>query len=528
MKLVTASQMQAIEQSCIDAGVSLDKLMENAGLAVAEAVRAEYGEHSQLFGKRIAILVGSGNNGADGFVAGRHLAEWGAKVTAVLCAARKSSDPKRDAAICAGVTVMDGLSDSGLDSLRQILGTADALIDAILGTGLTRPITEPLSSLVFAVMESAVPIFALDLPTGLNSDTGEFDIAGLPADHTLMLGYPKLGPAISGDPTVTGEISVLNIGIPQGLDSQVTSKLITENMAAALMPERPFTGHKGTFGSTLIVGGSKDYLGAVTMATDAATRSGVGLTFVATSERAYRQIAGNVPEAMYRSLPTDENGILTPTEAARSVLEMSQKSSTLVIGPGLGHDPSTREFLSIVLSQVDPAIPLVLDADALNILSSSHFWWERLDNPTVLTPHPGEMGRLMGITTSEVLRNRVAVVRGAAEKFRATVVLKGSATLIAAPDGQLTVSPWVNTGLAKGGSGDVLAGLLGGLLAQQPDEPFEMASLAVFIHGYAANAAKRELGETGMRATDVIQRLGLFYRDFNQYETHRACSKIEC
>ncbi len=517
MKLVTAAQMTAIEQSSVEAGVSLDALMENAGLAVAEWVRAWFEDDGSVFGKRVVILVGPGNNGADGFVAGRHLAGWGANVTAFLCANRKSPDPKRALAEQAGISIVDGISDTGLESLLQALDTADLVVDAVLGTGASRPIVEPLLSLLFGVLESVVPVVALDLPTGLNSDSGEFDIAGLPADYTLMLGYPKIGPAITGDPSTTGEISVLDIGIPAGLDSQVDVELLTVELATSLHPERPHAAHKGTFGSTLIIGGSQQYLGAVTMATDAASRSGVGLTFTATPEPAYRRIAGDIPEVMYSSLPvSDDDNAVDPTAAARIALDLAERSTSVVIGPGLGNNSSTSEFLTIFLSQIHPDTPLVLDADALNILSGTHKWWERFENPAVLTPHPGEMSRLLGISIQEVQEDRKSAALETAMKFGKIVVLKGAATLIAAPDGRLKVSPWVNSGLAKGGSGDVLAGLVGGLLAQSPDELFEMASLAVFVHGYAADIARSEIGETGMRATDVTERLGSFYRDFIQ------------
>ncbi len=520
MKLVTAAQMQAIEQSSVEAGVSLDTLMENAGLSVAEWVRARFDEDNGIFGRRVVILIGPGNNGADGFVAGRHLASWGANVTAILCADRKAQDPKRELAEVVGVSVFDGTSKDGLELLISTLDSTDLVVDAVLGTGASRPITEPLTSLLFVVLESAIPVAALDLPTGLNSDTGVFDIAGLPADFTLMLGYTKIGLALAGDPSTTGDISELDIGIPAGLDSQVDVELLTPDLAASLYPERPFAAHKGTFGSNLIIGGSKQYLGAVSMATDAATRSGNGLTFVATPEPAYNRIAGAIPEAVYSSLPvSSENSEVTPTTAARIALDLAARSNSVVIGPGLGNNPSTSEFLSIFLSQMNPATPLVLDADALNILSGSHKWWDRFENPAVLTPHSGEMSRLLGISIQEVQEDRKSTVLEAAKKFGKIVVLKGASTLIAAPDGRLAVSPWVNSGLAKGGSGDVLAGLIGGLLAQSPDESFAMSSLGVFVHGYAADIASRELGETGMRATDVSERLGAFYRDYVQSDS---------
>tara|TARA_B110000014_G_scaffold198669_1_gene147903 strand:- start:670 stop:2241 length:1572 start_codon:yes stop_codon:yes gene_type:complete len=514
MKLVTAAEMQTIEKNCVKSGISVDNLMENAGVAVAEAIRKTPKMEPDIYGKRIVALIGSGNNGSDGLIACRLLSTWGARVTVFLCATRKSSDPKRDLAENSGVTIVDGLSKDGIKSLKSKLQTTDLVIDAVLGTGASRPIAEPLSSLLFCAVESPATVIAVDLPTGLNSDSGEFDNAGLPADITLMLGYPKLGSAILADVNVIGEKIVLDIGIPEDVDSQVKAELLTKDLAVSMLPVRPDQGHKGQFGSTLIIGGSQQYLGAVTLATEAATRSGAGLTFVTTPEPAYRVIGGHVPEAIYQSLPVSQNSDINPSKACSIALNVVKNATSAVIGPGLGNNRNTFEFVSSFLSQIDDDIPVVIDADALNILAESHQWWNKLKIPCVLTPHPGEMGRLMGISSLDVQQNRVAVALEAAEKFQKIVVLKGASTVIAAPGGRFRVSPWVNSGLAKGGSGDTLAGLLGGLLAQHPDKLLDMASLAVYIHGYAADIARRELGETSMRATDVSNRLGYFYRDF--------------
>ena len=514
MKLVTAAEMQTIEKNCVKSGISVDNLMENAGVAVAEAIRKTPKMEPDIYGKRIVALIGSGNNGSDGLIACRLLSTWGARVTVFLCATRKSSDPKRDLAENSGVTIVDGLSKDGIKSLKSKLQTTDLVIDAVLGTGASRPIAEPLSSLLICAVESPATVIAVDLPTGLNSDSGEFDNAGLPADITLMLGYPKLGSAILADVNVIGEKIVLDIGIPEDVDSQVKAELLTKDLAASMLPVRPDQGHKGQFGSTLIIGGSQKYLGAVTLATEAATRSGAGLNFVTTPEPAYRVIGGHVPEAIYQSLPVSQNSDINPSKACSIALNVVKNATSAVIGPGLGNNRNTFEFVSSFLSQIDDDIPVVIDADALNILAESHQWWNKLKIPCVLTPHPGEMGRLMGISSLDVQQNRVAVALEAAEKFQKIVVLKGASTVIAAPGGRFRVSPWVNSGLAKGGSGDTLAGLLGGLLAQHPDKLLDMASLAVYIHGYAADLARKELGETSMRATDVSNRLGYFYRDF--------------
>ena len=502
MKLVTAAEMQTIEKNCVKSGISVDNLMENAGVAVAEAIRKTPKMEPDIYGKRIVALIGSGNNGSDGLIACRLLSTWGARVTVFLCATRKSSDPKRDLAENSGVTIVDGLSKDGIKSLKSKLQTTDLVIDAVLGTGASRPIAEPLSSLLLCAVESPATVIAVDLPTGLNSDT------------TLMLGYPKLGSAILADVNVIGEKIVLDIGIPEDVDSQVKAELLTKDLAVSMLPVRPDQGHKGQFGSTLIIGGSQQYLGAVMLAPEAASRSGTGLTFVTTPEPAYRVIAGHVPEAIYQSLPVSQNSDINPSKACSIALNVVKNATSAVIGPGLGNNRNTFEFVSSFLSQIDDDIPVVIDADALNILAESHQWWNKLKIPCVLTPHPGEMGRLMGISSLDVQRNRVAVALEATEKFQKIVVLKGASAVIAAPGGRFRVSPWVNSGLAKGGSGDTLAGLLGGLLAQHPDKLLDMASLAVYIHGYAADIARRELGETSMRATDVSNRLGYFYRDF--------------
>ncbi len=513
MKLVTAAEMQSIEKQCVKSGISEDNLMENAGAAVAEAIRETPKMKPDIYGKRIIALIGSGNNGTDGLIVCRLLSIWGAQVTVFLCAQRKSSDPKRDLAEKSGVTIIDGVSKGGIKSLKSKLQTTDLLIDAVLGTGTSRPIADPLSSLLLCAAESSVMVIALDLPTGLNSDSGKFDSAGLPADMTLMLGYPKIGSAILDHVKVMGEKVVLDIGIPEGFDSQVKTELLTKDLAVSMLPTRPDQGHKGDFGSTLIIGGSQQYIGAVTLATEAATRSGSGFTFVATPEPAYRVIGGRVPEAIFQSLPVSQNGDINPSQASTITLKILKNVTSAVIGPGVGNNKNTFQFVSSVLSQIDIDVPLVIDADALNILSESHHWWRQIKSPCVLTPHPGEMGRLMGISSWDVQQNRVAVAREAAEKFQKIVILKGAATIIAAPNGCFRVSPWVNSGLAKGGSGDILAGLLGGLLAQDPANLFDMASLSVYIHGYAADIARKEMGAMSMRATDVSDRIGYFYRD---------------
>lgn len=504
MKAVTAEQMREIEQQAVEAGISLDQLMENAGLAVANAI-AERADH--IYGKTITVLVGPGNNGSDGLVAARHLAKRGANVRAFALTKRPDPDEKRIMAEEAGVEFFSLLEDgSAEEQYRSALANSSTIIDAVLGTGQSRAIEQPLARYLEVTRSNTNQVVAIDVPTGINSDTGEFDPNGLPAELTLMLGYPKVGPLVLAGEGNCGEIQVLDIGIPDGSDSNVSAEYLTEELAREILPPRPNNSNKGTFGRTLIAGGSINYIGAPLLSTHAALRSGAGLVFLATPENVYRLIAGKIDEAIYIPLDAPE-GTLNSNKAASQIVDQAAEISSVLTGPGLGQSPATVQFVEALVRNLPAEPPVVLDADALNIVSRMHDRHEQLKPPAVLTPHPGEMARLLGKSVAEIQANRSAAALEAAERFHATVVLKGAATLIAEPNGRLRISPWVNSGLAKGGTGDVLAGLLAGLLAQAPDMPFDMASLAVYLHGLAGDLARQRSGERGMTAGDVAAAL---------------------
>jgi NAD(P)H-hydrate epimerase len=274
-----------------------------------------------------------------------------------------------------------------------------------------------------------------------------------------------------------------------------------------MLPERAGDANKGSFGRTLIVAGSPNYPGAALLATSAATRSGAGLVFLATREPVYRLVAGRVEEAIYYSLPAGADGEFDVRMSCIAVLDQAPSMSSLLIGPGLGQAPATVRFVEQLAAALPEDTPTVLDADALNILARVPGWWERIAPPKVLTPHPGEMARLMDRSVADVQADRPGTALEAAKKLNATVVLKGAATIIASPDGRYRISPWVNSGLARGGTGDVLAGLLAGLLAQMPEDPFDAATLAVYVHGLAGELAREHIGEIGMNAGDVAELL---------------------
>jgi hydroxyethylthiazole kinase-like uncharacterized protein yjeF len=498
VKAVTADQMRAIEGRCVDAGVSLDTLMENAGRSIAEAVLSRLGG---AYRKSVVVLVGPGNNGSDGYVAARHLAKRGATVVAFNLTKRPDPDNKRELAEAVGAQVVER---PGETALADASAHSDIVIDAVLGTGRARPINQDIARLLRAVGDNARNIVAVDIPTGMNADTGKFDPNGLRADLTLMLGLPKIGLLAAAGQGVCGELRLLDIGIPGGLADDFMTEALTTELACGLLPLRSGDSNKGSFGRTLVSGGSANYLGAPQLAAKAALRSGTGLVFLATGQPVYQLIAGRIDEAIYLPLPVNETGAWDAKAACSELLFHVSGMDSVLIGPGLGQSSSTVQFVEQLVRNLPETIPVVLDADALNIIARMHSWSDLLKPPAVITPHPGEMSRLLGCSVAEVQQDRVAAALDAAGKFDVTVVLKGAATLIAAPDGRLRISPWVNSGLAKAGTGDVLAGLLAGLLAQMPGSPFDAASLAVYVHGLAGDIARKLHGDRGMTAIDVV------------------------
>jgi len=523
VKIVTTEQMRRIEAASVRAGVSLDTLMENAGLAVAHAVRNALGEPH---GRRVLVLVGPGNNGGDGLVAARHLALWGARATAYICAPRPDDDPKRALAKDAGVPVASAADDPSLSRLASLASDARVIVDAVLGTGRLRPIQPPLSDILArvrrAVEATGAPVIAVDLPTGTDADTGRSDPAGLRATQTLMLGRPKIGPYLRPGANNWGELRVLDIGIPRGLDEDISVELLTSETASALLPGRAPAGHKGTFGRTLIIAGSLNYVGAAYLAAGAAVRSGPGLVTLATPRSVHTLVASRLADATYLPLPETSDGLIDAHRAMDDIGPLLSDCTALLVGPGLGQASQTGDLVAGLLLYGPERPATVLDADALNILAAAAGWWERIRPTAVLTPHPGEMARLLGVDSARPVQdNRLAAAQDAARHWGHIVVLKGACTLVAHPDGRTRVSPWINSGLAKGGTGDVLSGIIAGLLAQHPDAPFDAASLGVYLHGLAGDAVRSRLSEAAMTASDLLPAIPDAFRSLEHTQAAR-------
>ena len=512
MKIVTSGQMREIEARSERAGVSTDSLMERAGLEVARRVRHHIGH---VTGVPMLVLVGPGNNGGDGLVAARHLDGWGARVTVYICLQGRRPDPKLDALSDKRAVVIEASEDEGLETLASTLTSAHLVVDAVLGTGRARPI-EGLLKDVFGELAKAkatrddLRILALDLPTGLDADTGAVDPASLSADVTVSLGYPKIGMFAFPGADRVGDLEVVDIGLPAGVDDDVDLELMTPAWASKTLPQRPSGAHKGTFGRTLVVAGSRNYIGAAYLAASAAYRVGAGLVTVAIPESLQAAVAAKAPEPTYLPLPESSPGVVSP-EATSILLDSVGRYEALLVGCGLGQAASTREMVERLLYSDAPMPPMVVDADGLNILSlapgEGQAWWQRFSSRAVLTPHPGEMARLTGVSLDKLRReDRVATATSSAAKWNKVTVLKGAYTVVASHGAGAMVSPFANPGLSTAGSGDVLAGAIAGLLSQGLTLE-DAGALGVYLHGAAGDRVRERLADTGMIASDLLPAL---------------------
>ena len=509
MKVVTAAQMAALEQASQRAGVTTDTLMENAGLAVAETTRRLLGG---IAGARVLILVGPGNNGADGLVTARHLRRWGAKVVAYVVAGRPSLDPKMDLARAYDVQVISSDDDPGMDKLGQLLDRSRVIIDAVLGTGRARPLEGVGKEAMLRLKNCRARslIIALDLPTGLNADSGEVDPACPKVDVTVTLGRPKAGLLEFPGAAWVGRLEVADIGLPSGLEEEeeLTLELLSPGWVGQRLPSRPLDSHKGSFGHALVVAGSRNYVGAAYLSSLAATRVGAGLVTLATPCSVYKIAAAKLTEVIHLPLPEDEEGRVHP-DAAGLILNSLDRYNALLVGCGLGWSQGTVEFVERLLLKDGPTVstvPTVIDADGLNNLSGLSQWWRRLDGPVAVTPHPGEMATLVGISTPQVLKDRIETARQWATHWNVDVTLKGAYTVVAQPDGLVRVSPFANPALASGGTGDVLSGIIIGLMAQGLSAG-DASCCGVYLHGLAGETVRENLGEAGSVASDLIGEL---------------------
>ena len=507
MKIVTTDQMRQIDRECVQRGITVSTLMENAGKAVAGEVKASL---SDLKDRHIVFLIGGGNNGGDGLVAARYLNDWGARCFIYLCAERPADDSNLKLARGHGIDYIEAAQDKGLKTLDDLLGGAAIVVDALLGTGNLRPLEgvfeQALEKAGRARRERCMKIIAIDLPSGMDTDTGAVDPVCPYADITVTLGFPKLGLFSFPGAERVGALKIVDIGIPEDLAESVTTELMDSRWAASALPARPMNANKGSFGRVLVTAGSLNYIGAAYLACSGAQRAGAGLVTLATASSLQPILAAKLTEATYLPLPESQPGFIS-AEAGDIITRQFSQYDVFLIGCGLGQDPSTVEFVSSLILEKELPLP-VLDADALNILPKIPEWWQWLTDDAILTPHIVELSRLCGLGIDEIQSDRLGITRQLAAEWHQTIVLKGAYTVIATTDGRCRLSPFANAGLASAGTGDVLAGVIAGLAAQGLT-PFDAASLGVYLHGTAAAMVKEKLGDAGMVASDLLPALPL-------------------
>jgi hydroxyethylthiazole kinase-like uncharacterized protein yjeF len=490
--LVSAAEMGAAEREAATRGLTSEALMQTAGRGAALALLAQ----SNGVRRRYLVLVGPGNNGGDGLVVAGLLAGAGAPVQIITYHRTTASpiDPP-------DIPRFDLSSDPTGERLRVALGTCDVVVDAILGTGRARPIEADLATLLREVREAPnhPRVTALDLPTGVNADSGAADSQALYADETLTFGYVKRGLRFSPGREAAGELTLIDIGLPNPPAVHVTAHAPAVNDIADLLPRRPRAAHKYSVGAVLALAGSPSYVGAPLLCANGALRAGAGYVTLAIHEAARSAMAARLLEPTMLIMPDDLEG------AEGFLRDHAGRYQAFVIGPGLGRDPKTVALVRSVVSN-PPQGPraAVVDADALYALGETEHWWEKVGLPIVLTPHSGEMSRLCGLKRDEIEHDRAAIAQEWAKRWGQVLVLKGASTVIAAPGGEVRINPTGNPLLATAGTGDVLSGVIAAFLAGGMP-PFDAACAAVYVHGLAADLAVDAYGDRGMLAGDLVE-----------------------
>jgi ADP-dependent NAD(P)H-hydrate dehydratase / NAD(P)H-hydrate epimerase len=565
IKIVSVEKMRQIEADSDASVMGYDALMQAAGTALARRVLEIL---APIPDPRVTLLIGPGNNGGDGLVAGRVIAqESKALVRFYLLKKRDENDPNLKAVRELGLLVADAEDDQRYRVLRNMVGSAHVVIDALYGIGLKLPLRDDAAKLLKNVHQAlheqpelpetitltpdapnrsfrptAPYVIAVDCPSGLDCDTGELDDNAIPADETIAFIGAKPGLLNFPGAEAVGQLRVVSFSPLEDLKALQDEpwSLVDDTLVRDLLPARTANSHKGTFGKAMIVGGSANYVGAPGLSARAAYRIGAGLVTVGAPGQIVTSLAGHIPEATWLILP-QEMGVIS--EAATNIVRKELATYTaLLIGPGMGHEDSTRQMLTKLLdksggkSQTRKTIgfavgaansqqeaaetfslpPLVIDADGLNILAAIENWPEHLPDNTIITPHPGEMARLANVDTQTVQANRLEIASAKAAAWKVILVLKGAHTIIAAPDGRLAVLPFKTPALASAGTGDVLAGTITGLLAQGLS-PFEAAVAGGYLHGLAGQQAAEQLGGVqGVIASDVLNALPLIVNQIRQ------------
>jgi hydroxyethylthiazole kinase-like uncharacterized protein yjeF len=507
MKVLTSKQMKKIDRKAIEEiGILGPILMENAGLRIFNKILDKFPEPER---EKIVIIAGRGNNGGDGFVVARHLFNRGAKPEVLLLTSK--NEVKGDAAVNLniaeniGIRINEVISQKDLNIQKGKILLASLVVDAIFGTGLTKPAGGLYAQVIEFINRSKAYKVAVDIPSGLSSDT--FQVIGpcVKADLTVTLAAPKIAHVFPPAEDFVGELEVADISFPSFLfdDESLKLELVEKETVQPYFKKRKRDAHKGTYGHLFILSGSLGKTGAAVMAGKAALKMGAGLVTVGTPRSCLPVVARSMVELMTEALPETPEKTLS-SEALNEILNLLKGKDALMVGPGISTHPSTAELVLSLLPRVN--VPMVIDADALNILASKPEIIKSLRKPAVLTPHPGEFARLLNISTKEVVEKKLELVPQFAAEYGVYLVLKSYRTLTATPDGKVYVNPTGNPGMATAGSGDVLSGMIASMVIQEKNL-LEAVLAAVYIHGLSGDLGVEKLGEKPLVAGDIIRYL---------------------
>jgi NAD(P)H-hydrate epimerase len=514
MRVVTRKQMQEIDQTIsAQYGISGVILMENAGIQAFLAIK-EYLHHqhqqidkvASLAGERIVVLCGSGNNGGDGFVVARHLFNHGARVKIYLFVPKEKI--KGDAlinlkaAIGFGIPIQIITSEDELNAVTPELKHAKLIVDALLGTGAQNEVTGLFAEIIDIVNTLDIPVVAIDVPSGLDANTGMSLGRTVQAAMTVTFGFPKLGLVVSPGIEYTGKLIVVNIGFPPSLLNQESIKinLLTPKDVLPYIPHHPVDAHKGLCGKAFVLAGSIGMTGAAALCSEAALRVGAGLVTLGIPESLNQIMEVKLTEVMTMPLPQTSLSTFSQ-QGYEKIMSFCEDMDVTALGPGISRDEDTKRLMQRLILHLK--IPMVIDADALFAIAQQTDILKHKNAPAVITPHLGEMAYLLGCSTKDVRDNQINIAQKFAEEHDTTVVLKGVRTIIADPLGNIWINPTGNCGMATAGCGDVLTGIISGLIAQGLSVP-EAAKLGVFLHGLAGDVKAEEKGTLSLIASDVL------------------------
>ncbi len=509
MKLVYAQEMQALDRYTIEElGIAGEILMENAGRGVAEIIWSRFRKEAK---KGVLVVCGPGNNGGDGFVVARHLAQKDVPVQIVLLASPEKfkGEALLNFRIAQRIYLpLAQLTEKNLPEFLRVLEACGLVVDAIFGTGLKRQVSGLFAQVIEEINKSGKPVVAVDIPSGLSADTGRPLGVAVKATLTATMALPKVGQVVYPGREYVGELEIVDISMPRSVIEERGPKRewLTVDWARNLLaPRRPDT-HKGTYGHVLVIAGSSGKTGAGILAAQGALRGGAGLVTLVCPKSLDPVFETTLIEAMTAPVPYETKEGSLSAEAFEIVSELSEGKKAALLGPGVGLAPETLAFIQRTIAELP--LPMVVDADALTAISGQIFHVRRAQMPRILTPHPGEMARLLQTTKDKIQADRLEAARVAAKEANAVVVLKGAATVIVSPDGREAINSTGNPGMASGGMGDVLSGLIAAFLAQGYD-PFEASCLGVFLHGMAGDILAAEKGPWGYTASELGEKVPL-------------------